>query len=395
MPVTERRPSGPSRTVSVTLRIMLVLAVAVPLAFLYRQVARSAEDGLALVARERHGVAYLEALVPLTDEWFDAQATAVAGESVRFPQLAAAAAAVDVVDQRWGDELRTRPRWTAIRSAIDEIRTDTPGSREATFTAYQAVSDQLVALYRRVQDQSGLLVDPGLDTHFLAVAVGVELPAGLAVAGEYADRIAVLAPGPAAEEEGLDAIGALLAAREELADRGDELSENLEVAVASTSSQTLGPDLVSELDEYRRSIDVLLGVDRSNPLASAQAAAARTVVQNAGLALQSRMLTALDGLLASRSTQLAQSERLALILLAPAAVLILIVAGVALWRLARSRSRGHEPTVADDATTWGAPPTPAGSGRVAPRIDLRPPTERPPWADNGQSSRREQERAAR
>ncbi|MGW0103315.1 hypothetical protein, partial [Nocardia sp. NPDC003354] len=73
-PRVRRRPAVPGRT----LPQLLVLALLVPLGFIFAQSESSAADDHDLASRERLGVRYLRALGPITDALVVAQAIAVA-----------------------------------------------------------------------------------------------------------------------------------------------------------------------------------------------------------------------------------------------------------------------------------------------------------------------------
>ena len=347
----------PSRIWGNVVWALLVLAVVAPIAFLVNQSVAASNAARATTVRERHAVAYLTALAPLTSELFIAQAFAVRGGSMSFDDFTAAVELVAGVDRQWGDELRTHERWTTLEQAVSGIRGRIFGDAEEARGVYREIVSQLLALHERVRDQGGLLTDADPDTHYLTEAVAAELPATLAAAEQYANALALVAAagpgdrtGPAAEA---------LAAAEAVTEGAEAISEFLELAIAQTDSPTLGRELINELDTFRQSVDAL-PTTGSNPEANAAVAAGRRVaVRNAGVILQGKILSTLDGLLAARADRLAGDQRALMVSLAPGAVLAVVVLAMAMARRRRGGVQEEPSDVIDEAPGWGSP----GPGR--------------------------------
>jgi hypothetical protein len=377
------KPATPaSRTWNNVVWALLVLAVVAPIAFLANQSIGAANDRRSATIRERHAVAYLTALAPLTGEVFLAQAFALRGGSISFDDLSAAVARVAEADRQWGDELRTRERWSALEQAIGVIYGGMAGDSEQVAATYQEIVSQLLALHGRVRDQGGLLVDPDLDAHYLAETVATELPATLAAVEDYANGLLLVAD--AEPDDQIEPVTEVMTAAEAVAEGSEEISEFLELAVSQTDSPTLGQDLINELDTFRRSVDQL-GIAGSVLEANAAVVDGRRVaVRNAGTILQTKILSTLDRLLAARANRLAGAQRVVLMWVAPAALLTVVVLVMMLGRRRDVRVIEGPPEPPDTETGWGPPPAPASRDGAGPllvgaltrRRDLAPNPER-------------------
>ena len=275
------RPATPTSRIWINvLWALLVLAVVAPIAFLANQWTAASNAARAETARERHAVAYLAALAPLTSELFIAQAFAVRGRALAFQDLTAAVALVGEVDGQWGDELRTHERWTALERAIGDTRGRPFASADAAAANYHEIVRQLLALHGRVRDQGGLLSDPGADTHYLAETVATELPATLAAVEEYANGLVLVDVAP--PDERTEPMAEVLSAADAVTEGGEEISEFLQLALAQTDSPTLGGDLINQLDTFLQTLD-LLGTAGPSPRTDATGADNRRVAVLAAL----------------------------------------------------------------------------------------------------------------
>jgi hypothetical protein len=360
------KPAPPTSRIWVTvLWVLLVLAVVAPVAFLVDQSASASNAARAQTVRERHAVAYLAALAPLTAELFIAQAFAVRGGALAFDDLTDAVARVGEIDRQWGDELRTHERWTALERAIGDSRGRRFPDAEAAAANYSEIVHQLLALHARIREQGGLLTDSAADTHYLAETVASELPATLAATEDYANGLVLVAA--AEPDERTEPMAGVLAAAEAVTEGGEEISEFLELAVAQTDSPTLGRDLINELNTFRQTLDVL-GAAGPEPQTDAAAADGRRVaVRNAGVALQTKILSTLDTLLVGRADRLAGTRRTLTLWLAPGAVLAVMVLATTLARRRRVVVL-EEPDPLDAESVWGPPPTSPTS-----RVGVGPP----------------------
>jgi hypothetical protein len=355
------KPATPaSRTWSNVAWALLALAVVAPIAFLANQSIGRANDARADTVRERHAVAYLTALAPLTGEVFLAQAFALRGGSISFDDLKAAVSRVAEADQQWGDELRTHERWNALDQAIGVIYGGVAGDPETVAATYEEIVEQVLALHGRVRDQGGLLVDPDLDAHYLAETVATELPEMLAAVETFANGLLLVAA--AEPDDQTEPVAEVMTAAEAVAEGSEEVSEFLELAVSETDSPTLGQDLINELDTFRQSVDQLGTTADPLDLSVTVVDGRRVAVRNAGVILQTKILSTLDALLAARANRLAGAQRVVLMWVAPAALLAIVVLTLQLGRRPRVRVLDEPPEPPDAQTGWGPPPGRDGAG---------------------------------
>jgi hypothetical protein len=359
------KPATPTSRIWVNvLWALLVLAVVAPIAVLVNQSMAASNAARAATVRERHAIAYMTALAPLTSELFLAQAFAVRGGALAFDDLIASVARVNEVNGRLGDELRTNERWTALERAIGDTRGRRFADAEQAAASYREIVRQLLALYGRVRDQGGLLTDAAPDSHYLAETVASQLPATLAAAEAYANSLVLVdLAGP---DDRAAPMAEVLAAAEAVNEGGEEIAEFLELAIANTDSPNLGRDVINELDTFRQALEVL-GTAGPAPQTDAAAADGRRVaVRNAGIVLQTKILSTLDGVLAARENDLAAARQRLTLWLAPAALLSIVVLTMTLSRRRRVRVLDDPPDALDAITEWG-PPAPApirdGAGR--------------------------------
>ncbi len=84
---------------------------------------------------------------------------------------------VDSVDARYGDAFRARRAWGAIREQWRQLEARAfDGPAEEVFTAHSQLIARIYDLFGNVANHSGLLLDPALNTTFLADALVYRLP---------------------------------------------------------------------------------------------------------------------------------------------------------------------------------------------------------------------------
>uniref|UniRef100_UPI00157E0563 hypothetical protein n=1 Tax=Micromonospora chalcea TaxID=1874 RepID=UPI00157E0563 len=331
-PRVRRRPAVPGRT----LPLLLVLALLVPLGFIFAQAESSAADDHDLASRERLGVRYLRALGPITDALVEAQAIAVAEGAVSRGALTAAIEGVAEVDNAVGDELRTHERWAGLRAKLESLPDRGLGDPEAAFRAYGEASDLLLALYRKVRESSGLIRDPRSDSFFLQDGIGGDLPTATVLAGRLVDLARLAAKRPAAERARTGAELAEL--RVAALGPATDLVADLRSAVDSSESTDLGANVLTPLDTYQRSLETFSaysapGGGRTAP-GTDQLTQAGITAQNAAKQLRTVILDQLDALLKERLDAI---DRDRLLGRAAAGIAVALLAGIAALHLAALR----------------------------------------------------------
>lgn len=341
---------------------VVAVALLVPIGFLFSQVWSSTGDTLSFNESERRGVAYLGPLTELLSVATEAQSSAVRGERLDVAAVRSAIAAVDEVDGRLGGELRTTERWTAIRQTVQDRTSRSWPDPAVAYTQYSDLVTSLIELNRKVGDTSNLILDPELDAYYVMNATLLRIPEILVDSGRYAD-LTVLA----AEGRKDDATAAqLTTARNRVATDATDLGDGLVKAFGETRSETLGPGLTRQLDDFRTAVDAV--APSNSLLAPPPERSLRTLatdqneLQRTGLALQRAALAELDSLLRERD---AAAERTRLFAAIALALAVLVVAGVAVglkpaWSGPTDRSD-------DGADAAGGEPGPRADGGGEPR----------------------------
>jgi len=310
----------PNAPTSVSLlRPLLVFALLIPVGVLFGQAWQGQSDRLSFAAKERHGIEYLTTLGQVTTALTDAQSAAVAGRAVDRAAVARAVDATTSVDNRLGEDLRTSERWSGLRVKIEALSSVPPGDKTRVYEAYGEATDLLLALYGKVRENSQLIRDPDADTYFLQDGAAEELPESVVAAGKFADLVALAAARPAAERT--SAIADLTVAQGSVLDPAADLADDLQSAVDSSESRTLGGSLLSRLDRFRRSMEGLAAsagtLDGQSPLPPADRVnTARIEVQTAASELSNAILAELDVLIADRQSGIGTGRILSVVALA-------------------------------------------------------------------------------
>ncbi|SCG53630.1 hypothetical protein [Micromonospora inositola] len=373
-PRVRRRPSVPGRV----LPLLLVAALLAPVGLLLAQTHRLTGDDRDLATRERLGVQYLRALGPVTDALVDAQAAAVAGRPVSRDTLTTAVEQAAAVDSAIGDELRSRKRWSGLRAKLEALPDRGLTDPAGAFAAYGEVTDLLLALNRKIRDSSGLIRDPQSDSFFLQDGIGGDLPEAMVAAGRLADLTALAAQRPAAERP--KTLAELAALRVAALGPATDLVADLRAAVANSESTDLGPNVLTPLDTYQRSVEALAalsapaGTAGTGPTDPAQVAAARLNAQSAAKQLQPIILDQLDALLRERIDRLDRDRLLAVVAAALAVLLVVVVAVVLVGESRRTRRRAPDerPAREDSGALPAAWQPPAEARQLQPVGSARP-----------------------
>lgn len=325
MTVPAQRSRGVSNRTGVVLRVLLAVALLVPVGVLFGANWQTSGEQRSYADRERRGIEYLRSLGPVTVALVDAQSIAVTGRSGAREALRSAVDATSAVDLRYGADLRTSERWAGIRAKIEALPADAPANPTTAATAYGEVADLLLALYAKVRESSGLIRDPDADSYFLQDAAAEDLPRALISAGRLADLTVIADRRPPAEP--LRTAGELALARAAVLQPAADLVSGLRSAVENTASRTLGGNLLRRLDGYQRAVEALAGLT-ADPRAMdpIQVGAARSSAHLSGAELSKIILSELDILIQGRADELADQRWIAAVTLALAALMILALA---------------------------------------------------------------------
>jgi hypothetical protein len=349
--------------------LVLVVAVAVPLAVTFVQFWSTTGEDVTLVRNERRGIDAIRPMVDLLGELSEAQHQAVTDALVDVGELREDVGTVDAAVKRTGAAVGSQERWAELKKAIEGLMARSSDLRgQAAFNAYSEALDQTTALIVKVGDNSDLLLDPKADTYYIVDAILLRLPPVLvnnARISEMAELHAKATPGQKKLYEGRIAV-----ARDRIATAAEGVETGLRKAFDATTSDTLGPNLLGQLDAFRSTVEPIapsataLGLpDNTSPadLRDTLAISNRaTELRRATLQLAGSSLVELDAVLSDRQGALdTQRTAVALIL----AVGLALAAG-ALWLLLpvrRERPQAPVPAV----TTGPAPPGMPMSGAGA------------------------------
>jgi hypothetical protein len=330
-----------------------------------------------LTERERHGIEYLTSLWQLTLSLTEAQSAVVGGRPpADAGAIAGSLAAVDEVDGRLGDDLRTHERWTELHTKIESLPNGPTRDASAAYTSYTEATELLLALFGAVREDAELIQDPDADAYFLQDTVAKQLPQMLVAAGRLTDLThlaRVRAPADA-----IGTITTLTVVRTAVTDPARELNNDLRSAVDGARSRTLSGTLLSQLETFGRRMDTFTSVSALGPNEAvpdpATVDGARTDLQFAAADLGNAILLELDGLFADRMGNLDVRRWFAVG--AVAVAVLLVLTGVALPYVGRRRGgpeerpgsdAGHqftEPVRRALVTTSAGPDVPAtGGGR--------------------------------
>ncbi len=336
--------NGPSR-LRAALAGVLTILILVPAGLLFLRVWQQNEDERDSTRRERLGIEYLTSLSPLVTALTEAQSSALQGAAGPPPSLTAALARVAATDQRLGDTLGTRERWTGLREKIAALPSSA-GNPIQVLQAHVEVSDLALALYNTVLDSSELSRDPDNDVSHLQEALGIDLPGTVVQVSRMGDLSLMIAKisGPATQRAQAQAIlgpqfGAAVLATNTSVSR---LTDNLQAAVNDTDSTTLSGSLVTTVDGFRRGVEGFIrgaGTTGTAPNAAALATA-QSQLQTSLSSLAGVLVRETNSLLDARIERL-DSRRTEALALAGAAVLLATVAVVLL--MTGSRRRTAEP----------------------------------------------------
>jgi hypothetical protein len=356
------------------LAALLALAILVPLGVLFLDHNRDLSHGRSNAAQERHGIEYLLALSKLTIALTDAQSAAVGGEPVSRELLDRAVAGVAEVDDRFGEELRVRERWSQLRQTIEQAADADHADGRAAYTSYGEATGLLLGLHDRLLQTSGLIRDPDEDAHHLQDAAGESLPEALVAAGRLVDLVILRAAGPAgAQPADPTEIPIAVAA---VTRPGDDLVASVQAALDSTQSRSLSSSVLGKYDRFLRAKDgLLLTVPADGNVGAVdfgQLAFIRGEVRDAGDDLLSTLLTELDTLIQTRRSALTRSLWTAVVSVAIVALLAFGLVAVALYRDRRQPTR-HRHQGELPAGSGGDGPGGSGPDRDPPQL-LRPVT---------------------
>jgi methyl-accepting chemotaxis protein WspA len=125
----------------------------------------------------------------LTTAWLAGDATFKDRAARKAADIETDIKALDVVDQRLDDALKTSTKWAALRAGARELLNRTARTPEDSFEAHTAAIEDAIALIGSIGDVARLSVDPQVDSYYLlnfVILKGPELSEVLAQARDIA-----------------------------------------------------------------------------------------------------------------------------------------------------------------------------------------------------------------
>ena len=302
-----------------------------PLSVIFTQLWNARTADLRSSEDERRGLQYLGPLSDLISTVSEQQSDVVHGRSVETLAVQQAIAALDEVDQSVGGRLQTTQRWSRLRQSVLEVTARTFTDPRVAFTAYSDVVDVALAMVRRVGDTSRLILDPSIDTYYVMNATLLRIPLILVDSGRYSDLVRLAT---SRRSVGAGDLALIAGMRTRILAVADDLVTGLEKSFESTTSDTLGPALVRQLDDFRTAVDAV--TPRASLVQDVPSAAPdpRTVeraqddLRRVTLNLDKAALSQLDVLLRARVDTIARDQLYAVLALLAG---LLVSVAVAVW----------------------------------------------------------------
>lgn len=315
-----------------------ITAALIPLAGLAIPAWAGTSADLAAVSAERQGARQLGAVVKLLVAVADAQSAAVRGTPADPASLADAVTAVDHSGLGQNPAPGAATLWAQVRPQVLALSSP-PVTGAAAYQEYSQVTDLLLQQLVGIDDVSGLDRDPGADTTRLVDALTVRLPDMAVQAGRLDDLVTTAATGGARNTGGQSASATRIAIlRDRIAVDASAFATELDKVFRTTTSSTLGPHLLGDVDLVTTDINALAPTasvsDETVAIPSGDAVTAnRQAFDPAVLVLETAGLTELDLLLQARQSGY-QQRHLDLGLLVAVGAGLAAPAG---WWLRRSR----------------------------------------------------------
>ncbi|MEU8816085.1 hypothetical protein [Actinoplanes sp. NPDC048796] len=338
----------------------------VPTAVLFGRVWTDNADHRDQTELEKKGVEYITALSPLVSSLAESESTAIQGVAEPPDSLKAAVAKVSDVDNRLGDELKTKQRWADLQQKIGKLATVKGGT--AVYAAHVEVTDLILELYVTVRRNAELNRDPDSDISNLQEATAVDMPTTVIRVNRMGDQANLLqaAKGAAAANLRVQFGQEVLAVQDSV----NKLTNNLQAAVDNTSSPTLSGSLVSSLDSFRRGVESMTRGASLTNVNVATMSTAQSTLQTALSTLSGITLKEMDRLLDDRLSSLNYRRTEAVIM---GVLALLLVLGAVAWPVV---SRRREAGAAEPA------PAPRQPGESTRDVALSQPGGNPAYGTN-------------
>lgn len=245
--------TGRSRRVIAAVGVVAILAV--PMAVLFGLLWSARVSDYHSNNAERRGARYLAPVTDLISTLAAQQSATVRGRPVDGTAVQRSIAGVDAIDREVGGKLGVADRWVKLRQRVLEVTGKAYSDPTDGFTAYSELLSTAVTLVRKVGDTSNLILDPRLDTYYVMNAAMLRIPDIIVDGARYSDLAYLTVQRKLTGQ--VAQIAALDTARLDVTESASDLEDGLEKAFDATSSDTLGPAMLRELDNFRTAVDAL------------------------------------------------------------------------------------------------------------------------------------------
>jgi hypothetical protein len=250
-------PSGPSigRSRRVVAAGGVVLLLAVPMVVLFGLLWNGRMSDYHANQQERRGARYLAPLTDLISTLAAQESNSVRGRPTDGQAVQHSIAGVDAVNRDLGDDLGVSDRWAKLKQSVLDVTGKAYSDPNDGFTAYSELLSTAVEMVRKIGDTSQLILDPKLDTYYVMNAAMLRIPDIIIDGARYSDLAYLIVQRKQTNQ--VAPIAALDTARLDVTESAADLEDGLEKAFDATSSDTLGPALLRQLDNFRTAVAAL------------------------------------------------------------------------------------------------------------------------------------------
>lgn len=360
------------------LAAVLTVLVLLPTAALFLRVLDDVSTQRDDTELKQQGVEYLVALAPLISALADSQSQALQGVTAEPASLTSAVARVQEADDKLGEALGTKSRWTGVKEKIGGLP-GVSGSSQTIFEAHTEVGDLALELYNEVRENSRLNNDQQNDIWYLQQTIAVDMPETVTAVSRMSDLANMVAGATGRAQKA--ALQVQLGIQVNAVEEGvATLTDNLQAAAEDTASSTLAGNTVNNLDSFRRGVEAAnRGANFGGEPDVSTLVTAQSTLSTALSALATVLLKEMSTLLDERMDELAYRQIEAWVLIGVAVVLILLATFWARGRNAAPAGRsadagqaGRDVSVHSDGQSGPSGPPPGTYGGASNPYDQVP-----------------------
>jgi len=161
---------------------LVSLFFVLPIAVLIVLFVMESNAGISFAQKEQKGASYLlpiKSLIGNTQQHRGMMAGLLSGDpsfasktEAKRKEIEQAAAQVDAIDKRYGQELGTSAQWKSIKDEWQSLRSRLQGiTPKESLTAHTALIGHMLDLLIQIADSSNITLDPNIDSYYIADAL--------------------------------------------------------------------------------------------------------------------------------------------------------------------------------------------------------------------------------